>query len=239
MNKLFFCIVYILCVVSSIKSQRNIVTNPLEIDYLSYKYKYLDKNYNIHINSTDFNKAVEKYQFYPNKIRNYNDSLGVIMMIEFDDWQKCNVATNVVGYSWVRLSYHLWLTVDESKKLAKSFKINHPWRMKQFLIDENNKNKNVVKFFEDLKLKIYNKNQAIKFEGLNRSKILNLALSLNSQRIANAQKDAEIRRKEAEAYEKKHGKVDPSKLGVGCEKEDCCQKAAIQKKVTEKEKEIY
>ena len=61
MNKLFFCIVYILCVFSSIKSQRNIVTNHLEIDYLSYKYKYLDKNYIIHINSTDFNKAVEKY----------------------------------------------------------------------------------------------------------------------------------------------------------------------------------
>ena len=183
MNKLFFCIVYILCVVSSIKSQKNVLSNPPEIDYLSYKYKYLDKNYNIHINSNDFNRAVEKYQFYPNKIHTYNDSLGVIMMLEFDDWQKCNVATNIVGYSWVRLSYHLWLTVAESKKFAKSVGITHPWRMKQFLIDENNKNKKVVKFFDDLKIKIYNKNNAIKFEGLNRSKILTHLAAFHSKRL--------------------------------------------------------
>ena len=64
-------------------------------------------------------------------------------------------------------------------------------------------------------------------------------MRFNPQRIADAQKDAEIRQKEKEAYLKKHGILDPTKLGVGCGKENCCQKPTIQKKVVDTEKAKY
>ncbi len=31
------------------------------------------------------------------------------------------------------------------------------------------------------------------------------------------------RRKQGEAYKREHGNVDPSKIGVDCGKENCCQ----------------
>jgi len=229
MNKSIFCIICIFCSINVTQSQNYVLQRFDEIDYLAYKYRYLDQNYKIHINSRVFNQAVEKYKFYPEKIRNYTDSLAVVMMLEFDDWQKCNFATNVVAYQWARLSYHLWMTEDETRKFADSFGIHHPWKFKLFLIDDANKNKIVVDFFEDLKKNIINKNSNVKFDGLNRDKILSMAARLNPQRIINAQKEAQVRQKEAAAYEKRHGKVDQSKLGVGCEKEDCCQKPMIQK----------
>ncbi len=230
MIRFVFCILCILCAINIAQSQNYVLARFDEIDYLAYKYKYLDKNYKIHINSNVFDQAVEKYKFYPEKIRNYSDSLAVVMMLEFDDWQKCNFATNVVAYQWARLSYHLWMTEDETRKFAGSFGIHHPWKFKLFLMDEANKNKIVTDFFEDLKIKISNKNPKVKFDGLNRDKILSLAARLNPERIISARKDAEARQKEAAAYEKTHGKVDQSKSGAGCGKEDCCRKPVIQNK---------
>lgn len=85
MIRFVFCKICILCAVNIAQSQNYVLARFDEIDYLAYKYKYLDKNYKIHINSDVFDHAVEKYKFYPEKIRNYSDSLAVVMMLEFDD----------------------------------------------------------------------------------------------------------------------------------------------------------
>ena len=223
----------------SLKSQEYSILNPVKIDYLAYKYKYLDKDYSIRISSDEFNKAVENYKFYPNKINNYQDSLAVIMMLEFNDWGKCNQATITIGFSWKRLGYYTWQTEKEAKLFAKSVGINHPWRMYELLINEKDNTIGIISFFEVLRTKMINIDNNLKFENLSRKKTLFLALRINPQRIADVKKDAEIKQKEKEAYLKKHGVLDPAKLGVGCEKENCCQKPVVQKKVTEKEKEIY
>ena len=224
---------------NSLKSQSYLIFDPIKIDYLTYKYKYLDSSYKIHVSSDVFNEAMSKYKFYPERIRKYNDSLSVIMMLEFGDWDKCRIACLQVGYLWLRLAYHTWQTEEEAKKFAKSVGITHPWRMQQYLEDDTNNSPEVIDFFKKLKLKILLSNKNVNFSGLNRERILSLALKLNPVRIADVQKDAEIRQKEKEAYLKKHGILDPSKIGVGCEKENCCQKPIVQKKLTENDKNIY
>ena len=101
-------------------------------------------------------------------IKKYNDSLGVVMMLEFDDWDKCRIACLQVGYSWLRLGYHTWRTEAEIKKIAKSVGITHPWRMQQYLNDDANNAPFVLDFFKSLKFKILTSNKDVNFNGINR-----------------------------------------------------------------------
>ncbi len=48
----------------------------------------------------------------------------------------------------------------------------------------------------------------------------------NPQRILDYGKMTDKRKKQKEAYQKEHGELDPSKIGVGCGKENCCQSSA-------------
>ena len=209
-----------------------------EIDYLSYRYKYLDKNYAIKIKSSVFDSGVEKYHFYPNRLKCYVDSLGVIMMLEFDDWTKCNRAIQVVGFSWQRLSYYTWMSEPEIKSFAKSFGFNHPWRMYELLTSDSN-NPGIIEFYNNLKMKLKKNDVNLKLDNLSNKQILFIALKINPERIASAQKDVEERKIEADAYFKKHGTVDPQKLGVGCDKPNCCQKQNVNKNITQQEKSNY
>lgn len=87
-----------------------------------------------------------------------------------------------VGYTWKRLAYHTWQTPIEIKNFAKSFKIFHPYRMKEFLLDENNFNKEVLDFFTALrfKLPVTEKKDPAKMD---RKDLLNYALYTNPMRI--------------------------------------------------------
>jgi len=185
-----------------------------EIDYLSYDYQYLDENYAIHIDSKTFDKAMRKYKAIRENIKSYTDSLSVITMLEFDDWQKSNKARYVISYSWKRLGYHTWQTPAEAENFAKGFNITHPWRMKEFLVDDTNNRKEILDLYAELKVKIIKKYPEIYFEGLNRTQVLNLAMENNPVRIRAFQE---------EQYQKHHGKIDPDKIGKGCGKDNCCQ----------------
>lgn len=231
------CLIYV--VFSPVMSQNFIEkTNEKDIDYLSYKYKYLDKKYAIKIKSSVFSKGIEKYNFHPNRLKTYIDSLGVIMMLEFDDWQKCNRAIQVIGFSWKRLGYYTWQSEQEIKTFSESFGIRHPWRMYEILTSDS-KNFRINEFYDNLKAKLFKIDLNLRLEKLSNKQILFLALKMNPKRMADVQKDIEKEKKEADAYLKKHGTVDPQKLGVGCDKPNCCQKPIVTKKITQQEKSIY
>lgn len=190
------------------------------IDYLTYDYKYLDENFQISIPSEVFQAGIAKYKFYPDMINSYRDSIAVVTMIEFDDWTKSRRADLALTYSWKRLGYHLWMDENEAEEFAKKFGFEHPWRMKVFLVDENNTNPDVELFFKKHRKQVAHSKivkelineveneippernyKAPDFMSLDRSSFLTQAFRYNPERI-----------KDFEAIN-----------GKGCGKKNCCQ----------------
>ncbi len=192
-------------------------------DFFTINYKYLDDEYNIIIDSVIFEKAIKTYGFYPERIKDHSDSLSIVMMAEFNDWDMARIAKLTISYTWIRLGYHTWQSQEEAKEFAMKFGINHPYKMKEFLINENNNDPEIIAFFNELKTKVKSQKTQTNIDVLDRDKLLIAALRCNPQHIADYQKMVTERRKEREAYLKEHGDVDPSKLGVGCGKKNCCQ----------------
>lgn len=204
------------------------------IDYLDYKFKYIDSNYKIHIDSATFDSAVIKYNFYKNRITKYQDSIAVVVMAELKDWQACNSAKVQLGFTWQRASYYCWMTIDAVKVLSKSLGYNHPWYLYKAIMNTDNKSEQIQNLIKNINSKLHNTNPEIRTDELTRKQFFMLALKYNPVRI-----EDERKLKLTEAYQIRHNMLDSSKIGVGCDKIDCCQKPIIQKKVTEKEKALY
>jgi len=219
-------IIYILVLmVNSISGFSQELNNPTikntNIDFFNYNYKYLDQDYKISISSQKFDSIVTKYEFYKDRIHKYRDSLAVVLVENFNgDWKKTNKATFVISYSWQRLSYHLWMDIDDSKKLAKEFNFNHPYRFKQFLLTDL-EDKEVELFFKNLKDKISNNIESTTdLDELSREQLLNFAMRYSKSRIKDFQ---------TKSYLQEHGKAPSTdiKLGVSCGKSNCCQQKKI------------
>jgi hypothetical protein len=191
------------------------------IDYFNYNYKYLDENFKINISSKDFQKAINKYEFFPNLIKTYNDSLGIVLMLEFNDWDHARMAKMRLTYTWLRLSYHLWISENETKQMAKKFGFTQPYLFKDFLSKSASRNNTYLNnFFTTLRTNLKN-TAGVKdkdFRSGSIDDLMNLALNKSPERIKDFQ---EIK------YEREHG-VKPGKdvkIGVSCGKENCCQDA--------------
>lgn len=204
------------------------------VDYLNYKFQHIDSNYKIHIDSETFDSTIVKYQFFKERITRYQDSIGVVVMLELNDWKACNAAKVQFGFSWLRASYYCWLSVDEVKELTYKLGFTHPWRLYQAIMNPDNKSKEITSLIKTLDKKLHQTYPEIVTDGLTRKQFFMLALKNNPVRI-----EDEKKMKLTEAYKQRHNLLDASKIGVGCEKEDCCQKPTIQKQVTEKEKSLY
>ena len=69
------------------------------IDYFSHPNKYLDKNLKISITNNEFQNTIIKYNFFSDRIKKYNDSLNVVLMAEFNDWDHARFAIMRLTYS--------------------------------------------------------------------------------------------------------------------------------------------
>lgn len=227
--KILLVVVTIFLSQFQIKSQTDTL-----VDYLSYKFKHIDANYKIHIDSEKFDSTIEKYQFFKERITRYQDSISVVVMFELKDWKACNAAKVQLGFSWLRASYYCWLSIDEVKELTDKLGFNHPWRLYQAIMNPDNKSKEITNLIKTLDKKLHQTYPDIVTDGLTRKQFFMLALKNNPVRI-----EDEKKMKLTDAYKQRHNMLDASKIGIGCEKEDCCQKSTIQKQVTEKEKSLY
>ena len=90
----------------------------IEKDYLTHEYSYLDKKYNINITAEKFDSLLKVTKADPKRIRNYNDSLSIVIYSEFDDYKEVVKAYNILKYSWQRAAYHVWLSEDQTKKVS-------------------------------------------------------------------------------------------------------------------------
>jgi hypothetical protein len=204
------------------------------VDYLNYKFQHIDSNYKIHIDSATFDSALVKFKFYRERITRYQDSIGVVVMLELNDWKACNTAKVQLGFSWLRAGYHCWLAEKEVSELAGKMGINHPWRYYQAIMNPEYKSPQITSLIKTLDKKLHQTYPDIVTDGLTRKQFFMLTLKNNPVRI-----EDEKKMKLTVAYKQRHNLLDASKIGVGCEKEDCCQKPTIQKQVTEKEKSLY
>ncbi|KAB1159742.1 hypothetical protein F7018_05380 [Tenacibaculum aiptasiae] len=125
-----------------------------KIDFLSKKYKFLDKKFNLNVDNSTFQKAIKKYKFYPQKIKTYKDSLNVILTYELDSYHGANMATRRITYKWKKIGYYIWENNIKSKEIGLSFGYSHPYKFYEFLISERENDSLKIIFFKDLKRKL-------------------------------------------------------------------------------------
>lgn len=174
---------------NSMFSQKNInetdrqdikIDSLLKIDFLSYNYKYLDKDFKIKIPKDVYEKTFIDYKFIPGRIKNYKDSLGVVLMAEFKDWDAVRIASIKIGYTWQRMGYHLWMNENETQELAKKLQVKVPYRLKEMFVNNDPKVKSEIQNLRDkLFLKLGNEN----IKKMSPNDLLNYALKNNPELI--------------------------------------------------------
>lgn len=197
-----------------------------QIDFLSLDYEFLNERFEIHIDSIEFTNALDKYEYDPSRINTYKDSLGLVLMLHFNNWQKQRIAKNHIGYTWLRQSYHTWQTPEEAEEFAAQFGIAHPWRMYEFLIDESNDDERIHAFYKGLITKVAKETGRTDLKQLSKKELLTVAMRCNPTRIDDFQKLKAQRAQQHEAYLKEHGNLEGARIGVDCGKANCCQKKA-------------
>ncbi|CAM3534191.1 hypothetical protein [Flavobacterium chungbukense] len=110
-----------------------------KIDFLSYDYKYLDQNFKIKIPKEIFEKTVTDYKFYPERIRNHKDSLGIVLMAEFKDSDASRIAGLRLNYEWKRVGYYTWMSESDVLALAKKLHIKMPYRLQELFLNNDPK----------------------------------------------------------------------------------------------------
>lgn len=107
------------------------------INWLTYSYKYLDKDFKISISNAEFQEGLAIGNFYPERIRKHTDSLAVILYKELRDWQAVNIASFRITYSWQRLGWFQFLNKNEAQQLFQNLGFKHPYNALTYLKDES------------------------------------------------------------------------------------------------------
>jgi hypothetical protein len=162
------------------KSRKLKIDKIKEIDFLSYKYKNLDENFKIKIDSSTFNSIVKKFGFYEERINAYNDSLRVVLTGEFEDSDYTRIAQLRITYTWKRVSYYLWESAENLQKIAKKHNIKYPYYFQACVEQSNCPNKEILKLVENLRTKLILKFGAETINALQTNKeLLNFAFKNN------------------------------------------------------------
>jgi hypothetical protein len=93
-----------------------------------------------------------EYKFIDDREGNYLDSLGVVLMAEFKDWDAARIAELRITYSWDRVGHHLWKDKKEAEALGKNLDIKMPYRFQE-LLDKNDEK--IVPIINDLRKKMF------------------------------------------------------------------------------------
>lgn len=205
-------------------------------DYLDFNFKYINCKYEISIDSKTFDSIVVKNNFSHEKITNYKDSLAVVLIGELNDWSEFYKAFAQLNFTWQRISYYCWLPVSEVRSISNKLEFNHPYRFYRSMMNDANKHPLIIDIVDRIKTKLKLINTDIRIDSLNRKQFFMIALKYNPDRIQDEQK-----LKLTQAYITKHSSIDSTKIGVGCEKKDCCQKDTVflNKSVYKEEKSFY
>lgn len=153
-----------------------------KLNLIDRKYRYLDDNFKINIPKDTFDAAIEKYKFIKPRIRRYKDSLSVVLTQELKDMDVSRIATLEIGYTWLRLAYHLWLTEKETQLLGEKLGFNHPYRLKKFIVNDDDSSKERKQIITNLKNRMKKENSYQLDTFPSTHKLLNFALRKNPVR---------------------------------------------------------
>ncbi|MEC5158514.1 hypothetical protein [Chryseobacterium sp. MP_3.2] len=187
------------------------------IDYLTYPYKYLDKDFKIKISDKTFQESVVKNQFIASRVigKKYTDSLSVVLMAEFGNWEQSRLAQFKISYGWERVGAHLLISAEDAKNLGKRYEQVYPYKMSVFLRDEKNHDAYLKTLFQNLRKELFLLTGDKKVDNLSISKLMD---------EANRKSPDRIKLYLATQFEKEHGrKPKDSEIGKSCGRNDCCQ----------------
>jgi len=196
---LFFCILALQCCYAQQE-------NKFEYNVFDHKLKYLDKNYKIVISKKEFDNKVKISQAIPSRIRNFRDSVAIVLFDEFKNYEVYTAAVFQITYTWTRLANHLWQSESYLQKVASLKSIHHPYLFKKFLIEQP-LNPLTLEIVSNLKGKMKKANIKIPIN-ISNEQLFSLANRNNLLQNVNV-------------------KAEPCKPAATCDKENCCQKKKL------------
>ncbi|MCG8579548.1 MAG: hypothetical protein MI866_06515 [Bacteroidales bacterium] len=192
-------------------------------DFFSLNYRYIDKDYNVSMDSATYQKAIVKYNLPGLLMKSYTDSVAVAMIMEFDDWTIANKAISKVGYSWTKMSYYLWKTPGEVRQMAAESGIKHAYLFRQYVLKADDANEQVADIINGIKTAL-DENNLTEYNATSRAELLSYAYKHNPDKIAFYTNKRAEKKRLMQQYKERHGAVDRMKIGVGCDEANCCQK---------------
>jgi hypothetical protein len=133
-----------------LKKRKIIIDNIKKIDFLAKKYKFINSDFSISIDSTNFNNLKRDFKVINNNLT-YRDSLRLILEYELDNFHARRIALRRITYNWKRMSYYIWETEEKTKELGNNLGFEHPYRFYEFLFNEKINTDFKNKFVKNLK----------------------------------------------------------------------------------------
>ena len=106
-----------------------------KIDFIHYDYKYLDSDFKIVMDESLFKETLSAFEFYEDRISGYEDSISVVLMHQFKDWDAARIAKIHILYSWERLGHYLHYSATEAKKVGEELGFEHPYLARAYMGD--------------------------------------------------------------------------------------------------------
>ncbi len=166
------------------KKKNEVVLKYRNYDFLAHNYTYLDSSHRITMTDQEFEFYMNKYNFIPDRIKDYEDSISVAMMAEFDNWTIARMANRRISFSWLRLSYYLWLSEENAQLTASFLGFDHPYKAFEHLYykDTSNWDNQTKSFFKYFRNRIHEATHNHNVFDMSPKQVLGYALVENPER---------------------------------------------------------
>lgn len=131
------------------------IQNISDKEFITRKYKNLDENFDIKMLSKNFNETIKRYRFIRSSIRNYEDSLNVALINEFNDWTLTRKASSRITFSWKKVGYELWLNEHQARSLGAKYKFKMAYELKLYVEQGKTQDVDLQKLIDNIRKKVY------------------------------------------------------------------------------------
>jgi hypothetical protein len=154
------------------------------IDWLSHDYKHLDQDFNMVITDAQFQQTIEDGKFIKERITSHNDSLSVVLYRDLGNFDAVRIAKLRIDYSWERLGWNLLMNENEAQQLASRLGMKLPYRVKEFLEDEQNNTPERLAILNNLRTEVAQLEQVTEnVEELSLKELFNRAFRYSPERL--------------------------------------------------------
>lgn len=180
----------------------------LELDFSIPELTYIDDDFKIKksLTESEFIELRKNAGFYSNVPLQFQDSLRILLYHDLQDSDKAYKTALQMGYSWLRLGYHMWLCEADAKHFALRYSLWHPYQMRSLLNHPEKWDAYMKQWVLTFRKKMFRSTNDSEVLTMPNELLFNYALRNSSDRI----RDFELL---------KTGKIVSQK---GCGKDNCC-----------------